>query len=131
MAGEGTQKNKLISFRVSEAEYDLINQLAEGNELRVSEYLRKRALGGELVKPKMSKQDIQEVVRILHKIQTELGHQGGNIHQIARYLRLNSSLRDFLGREVYLNLVNAFEALQGKYGRFKREAGEVWRLLGK
>lgn len=120
-----------LSFRVSEAEHELITKLAEHNELKVSEYVRKRALGGEIVQPKMSRANMQEVVQILHKIQAELGHQGGNIHQIARYLRLRASQSDFNLSDTQRYLEGQIRGLEGEYERFREGVGRLWQLLGK
>ena len=131
MTGKRSSREKLISFRVSEAEYEVITGLAARNELKVSEYLRKRALGGEIVQPKLSKAKMQEIVQVLHRIQAELGHHGGNIHQIARYLRLESSQSDFKPSDVLLSMTQKIRALEGEYGRFRDDVGVVWQLLGK
>ncbi|MGU8064832.1 plasmid mobilization protein [Streptococcus suis] len=131
MTGKRSSREKLISFRVSEAEYEVITGLAARNELKVSEYLRKRALGGEIVQPKLSKAKMQEIVQVLHRIQAELGHHGGNIHQIARYLRLESSQSGFKPSEVLLSMKKKIHALEGEYGRFRDDVGIVWQLLGK
>ena len=131
MTGKRSSREKLISFRVSEAEYEVITGLAARNELKVSEYLRKRALGGEIVQPKLSKAKMQEIVQVLHRIQAELGHHGGNIHQIARYLRLESSQSDFKPSDVLLSMNKKIHALEGEYERFRDDVGVVWQLLGK
>ena len=131
MTGKRSSREKLISFRVSEAEYEVITGLAARNELKVSEYLRKRALGGEIVQPKLSKAKMQEIVQVLHRIQAELGRHGGNIHQIARYLRLESSQSDFKPSDVLLSMNKKIHALEGEYGRFRDDVGVVWQLLGK
>lgn len=131
MADEKAVRGKLISFRVSEAEHELITRLAQGNELGVSEYVRKRALSGEIVQPKLSKAKMREIVQILHQIQAELGKQGSNLNQIARYLRLKSSLSDFNTKEVELYPQEKTRGLEGEYERFRRGVGEIWRLLGK
>lgn len=131
MADEKTVRGKLVSFRVSEAEHELISRLAQGNELGVSEYIRKRALGGEIVQPKLSKANMREIVQILHKIQAELGHHGGNIHQIARYLRLRDSQGDFSDMDIEIYLQDKIGGLEGEYERFRMGVAEIWRLLGR
>lgn len=131
MARPNQVRARLVSFRVSETEYDLITGLAQGNDLHLSDYLRRRALGGEIIQPKMTKAKMQEVIRLLAQLQAELRRQGNNIHQIARYCRLKRSLSEFVDDGGIFTLENQIQALEGEYERLRGSVGEIWRLLGK
>lgn len=111
--------------------YALITGLARGNDLQLSDYLRRRALGGEIIQPKMTRAKMQEVVQLLTRLQAELGRQGNNVNQIARYLRLKRPLSEFVDEVGIFTLGNNIQALEGEYERLREGVGQVWQLLGK
>ncbi|MFZ2484140.1 MAG: hypothetical protein WAW70_08495 [Streptococcus parauberis] len=118
-------------MRVNKSEYELITELAKANELSVSEYIRKRALGGEIIQPKMSKSAMQEVIKILARIEGENGKQGNNINQIARYLRLKAHESDFTPEDELEYAIKKINALESDFGAFREDVSLIWQLLGK
>lgn len=124
-------RDKSVSMRVNKSEYELITELAKANELSVSEYIRKRALGGEIIQPKMSKSAMQEVIKILARIEGENGKQGNNINQIARYLRLKAHESDFTPEDELEYAIKKINALESDFGAFREDVSLIWQLLGK
>lgn len=130
MSQKTAVREKLVSFRVNDDEYNLISSLAQTNELSLSDYVRRRALGGEIVRPKMTRAKMQEVVQLLQTLQGEMGRQGNNVNQIARYLRLERPRIDFYDKAGILPLENSLRGLETQYGALREVLGKIWQLLG-
>src|SRR5699024_5695150 len=94
-----------ISFRVSEAEYSKLQQSAETLNMSVPAFVKKKAQGAKLVKPKFDSESGRAIVRNLSGV-------ANNINQLARQA---NTTNDVVTRE-------ALEEI-------KRELHEIWQQL--
>ncbi|MEX6175391.1 plasmid mobilization protein, partial [Staphylococcus haemolyticus] len=69
---------KQISFRVSEIEYEKLQQSAETLNMSVPSFVKKKAQGSRLVAPKFDKETRQSIAKDLSRL-------GANANQIAKY----------------------------------------------
>lgn len=69
---------KQISFRVSELEYEKLQQSAETLNMSVPSFVKKKAQGSRLVAPKFDKETRQSIAKDLSRL-------GANANQIAKY----------------------------------------------
>lgn len=128
MGEPNIQRNKIITVRVSEEENTLIRTLAKQNDLRLSDYLRLRALGGRITPPKLHKAQAQEIVQHLIKIEAELGHQGGNLNQMVKLGHILAS-EPLYNTEGALTQEEQIQALKAEYGRLREEVTKIWQRL--
>lgn len=84
---------KQISFRVSEDEYEKLEQSAETLNMSVPAFVKKKAQGSRLVAPKLDKETRQSITRDLSGI-------ANNTNQIARTLNTRYVDADDLNRNL-------------------------------
>lgn len=93
-------RTKQMNIRVTDEEYEKISDRAEYCNLSVSDYVRKQAVDGAIIK--METVDIKE-------LSTELNKIGVNINQIAKHVNEKGGSYD---REDMNSLVQEFSNLQ-------------------
>lgn len=102
-------RNKQISFRVSEAEYEKIKNNADVKGTTVAKLAQVKALGMDWLSPVMDVEHSKEVIRLLANL-------SNNVNQIAR--ACNQGAYD-----------NQSEQLNSEINQFRKELHEVWQLL--
>lgn len=122
--------DKVIRFRLSADEDEVIRQLAISNEMTLSEYVRKRALNGNITRPIMVKSQAQKVVQSLLKLEPELGKQGGNINQIAYNLN-KANKDDYLNEMDWQDISEQFKNFSANYQQLRNEVNQIWQLLAR
>lgn len=102
-------RNKQISFRVSEAEYEKIKNNADVKGTTVAKLAQSKALGMDWLSPVMDVEHSKEVIRLLANL-------SNNVNQIAR--ACNQGAYD-----------NQSEQLNSEINQFRKELHEVWQQL--
>lgn len=104
------KERKQISFRVSEYEYEKLQQSAETLNMSVPAFVKKKAQGARLVAPKFDKENRQAIVK-------DLSGVANNINQIAKYCNAHKE-------------GNAdFERLSENIEYFRKEVNAIWQRL--
>src|SRR5699024_1681509 len=80
--GENRKDNRQIKFRVSDHEYEELEQTANNFHMSVTAFAKKRAMGYRMKTPKVDKSGANEIAKQLRAI-------GNNINQLTR--RTNAS----------------------------------------
>src|SRR5699024_4372233 len=80
--GENRNDNRQIKFRVSDHEYEELEQTANKYHMSVPDFAKKRALGYRMKPPKVDKSGAIEIAKQLRAI-------GNNVNQLTR--RANAS----------------------------------------
>jgi hypothetical protein len=130
MSNQEKINDKVIRFRLSADEDEVIRQLAVSNEMKLSEYVRKRALNGNITRPIMAKSQAQKVIQALLKLEPELGKQGGNINQIAYNLN-KANKNDYLNEIDWQNISGQFRDCSNNYQQLRSEVNQIWQLLAR
>ncbi|WP_407350100.1 hypothetical protein VNN41_06830 [Lactococcus garvieae] len=130
MSNQEKINDKVIRFRLSADENEVIRQLAVSNEMTLSEYVRKRALNGNFNRPIMAKLQAQRVIQALLKLESELGKQGGNINQIA-YSLSKANKNDYLKEMDWQDILEQFKDFSGNYQQLRSEVNQIWQLLAR
>jgi len=105
------RKEKRITIRLTDEEYEKIKNTADLLNLTFSDYLRTATFSknqDELIKNVIKKQDYYE--KIQREISKEINRIGINLNQIAR--RLNSNQFDEDCKKVFIQLVNEIKKLR-------------------
>lgn len=100
---------KQISFRLSEDEYEKLRQSAETLNMSVPAFVKKKAQGTRLVKPKLDLESRRTIVRDLSGI-------ANNINQIAKYCNAHQDDADI-------------ERLNENVEQMRKEINAVWQQL--
>src|SRR5699024_4135090 len=103
---------KQISFRVSENEYSKLKQSAETLNLSVPQFVKSKALGSRLVRPKFDKETRTQIAK-------ELSGIGNNLNQISRVLNIKTQKNEDIPNE---DLIRNFNIL-------REEVNKLWRSL--
>jgi len=77
--GAKRKENRQINFRVSEDEFQRLEQLATNVGMSVPTFCKKKAQGAKVKSPAIDREGAFEIARELRKI-------GGNVNQIAKHL---------------------------------------------
>jgi len=84
-SSEERQRQRIITFRVLEEEYEAISSLAEEAGLSVSAFIRKQATGRAGVRSLRKKnafdRDIEKLMGALHQVALSITRVGTNINQ--------------------------------------------------
>src|SRR5699024_5950919 len=80
--GENRKDNRQIKFRVSDHEYEELEQTANNFHMSVSAFAKKRAMGYRMKRAKVDKSGAMEIEKTMRAI-------GNNVNQITR--RANAS----------------------------------------
>lgn len=82
---EYRKENRQIKFRVSEDEYDKLEQSANSLQLSVAAFAKKRVVGYRIKPPKIDKAGAMEIAKQLRAI-------GTNVNQIAKETNMDASI---------------------------------------
>lgn len=77
--GANRKENRQINFRVSEDEYQRLEQMATSVGMSVPTFCKKKAQGARMKPPAVDREVALEIVKELRRI-------GGNVNQIAKHL---------------------------------------------
>jgi len=77
-------RDKIVAVRLLEDEYKRIEDVANDNDMSISEYMRNTALKKRVCK-KVKKEDVEKILYLISKIST-------NINQIAKKVNANAML---------------------------------------
>jgi len=99
--------NRQINFRVTDEEYQKIEQLANDTGMTVPMFCKTRAQNIEIAAPKINKESAAEIAQELRRI-------GVNINQIAKHLNSGE------GRST--SLLDVFRGIE-------KEVGAIWQQL--
>ena len=102
--GANRTENKQINFRVSEQEYQRLEQIANNLGMTVPTFCKKKAQGSKMKSPKIDRQGAIQIASELRRI-------GVNVNQMAKYLNSGESASE---RQI--------KALQ-------KELNDIWRQL--
>lgn len=103
---------KQISFRVSENEYSKLKQSAETLNMSVPQFVKSKAQGSRLVRPKFDKETRTQIAK-------ELSGIGNNLNQISRVLNTKAQKDEDIPNE---DLLRNFNIL-------REEVNKLWRSL--
>ncbi len=103
---------KQISFRVSENEYSKLKQSAETLNMSVPQFVKSKAQGSRLVRPKFDKETRTQIAK-------ELSGIGNNLNQISRVLNIKTQKNEDIPNE---DLIRNFNIL-------REEVNKLWRSL--
>ncbi len=103
---------KQISFRVSENEYSKLKQSAETLNMSVPQFVKSKAQGSRLVRPKFDKETRTQIAK-------ELSGIGNNLNQISRVLNIKAQKDEDIPNE---DLLRNFNIL-------REEVNKLWRSL--
>lgn len=106
--GANRKRNKQISFRVSDKEYENLREKSERANLSTPQFCKSVALSKRIKQPKIDQSGALKVAAELRKI-------GTNVNQIAKHLNTDES-------------VNQTE-LHEQFERFEKELGNLWQQL--
>jgi hypothetical protein len=95
--GANRTENRQINFRVSEEEYQRLEQMATNFGMTVPMFCKKKSQGARMKSPKIDRQGAIQIASELRRI-------GVNVNQIAKHL--NS------GENVSEGQINAFSAIK-------------------
>ena len=113
------KRERRITLRLTEEEYQLLHQLAEERGITVSELVRKRLFGQRLPQPAPLK--ILGKVKECKRLAYELNRIGNNLNQIARKVNKDKGI-DLLTLEALLRIERELELLAHKV--FSVERGD-------
>jgi len=85
--GAKRKDNRQINFRVSEDEFQRLEQLATSVGISVPTFCKKKAQGAKMKPPAIDREGAFEIARELRKI-------GGNVNQIAKQLNQGQQFVD-------------------------------------
>jgi len=102
-------RNKQISFRVSEAEYEKIKHNADIKGTTVAKLAQSKVLSMDWTNPVMDSEHAKETIRLLANL-------SNNVNQIARVC--NQGLYQ-----------DRNEELDSEINHFREELDHIWRLL--
>jgi len=102
-------RNKQISFRVSEAEYEKIKHNADVKGTTVAKLAQSKVLSMEWTNPVMDSEHSKETIRLLANL-------SNNVNQIARACN----------QGIYQNRQ---KDLDSEINSFREELDDIWRLL--
>ncbi|MEB9863099.1 MobC family plasmid mobilization relaxosome protein, partial [Bacillus cereus] len=75
--GENRKENRQIKFRVSDLEFQKLEQMAKGSGMSVPTFCKKKAQGARMAPPKIDREGAFEIARQLRAI-------GNNVNQLSR-----------------------------------------------
>lgn len=75
--GENRKENRQIKFRVTDPEFERLEQMAKEFQMSVPNFCKKKAQGARLRPPKIEREGAFEIARQLRAI-------GNNVNQISR-----------------------------------------------
>lgn len=107
---EYRKENRQIKFRVSEDEYEKLEQSANSLQLSVAAFAKKRIMGYRMKPPRIDKSGAIEIAKQLRAI-------GTNVNQIAKETNMNAQI-----------LKGADEQLV-ELQEIKRELQVIWQQL--
>lgn len=102
-------RNKQISFRVSEAEYEKIKHNADIKGTTVAKLAQSKVLGMDWTNPVMDSEHAKETIRLLANL-------SNNVNQIARACNKGA-------------YQNQSKQLNSEINQFRKELQEVWQQL--
>jgi len=102
-------RNKQISFRVSQSEYEKIKHNADIKGTTVAKLAQSKVLSMDWTTPVMDLEQSKEVVRLL-------AHLSNNVNQIAK----------FCNQGFY---TSKNEELDSEINHFRKELDSIWQLL--
>lgn len=125
------KKSRIISFRVSDDEYEVIAGTASSANLNITSYLKARALGGKIQRPLMKSEDIQSILPPLSKLSGEVGRVGNNLNQSTRALKMiaRDCYMDEIEKTELERLTREFSELKHEFQSFQNEVHDIWRRL--
>ncbi|AUS70621.1 plasmid mobilization protein [Lactococcus lactis] len=130
MSNQEKIKDKVIRFRLSADEDEVIRQLANSNEMTLSEYVRRRAIKGNINRPLMAKSKAKKVIQALLKLEPELGKQGGNINQLAYNLN-KANKNNYFSEVDWQVILEEFNNFSANYHQLRNEVNQIWQLLAR
>lgn len=95
--GENRNESKQIKFRVSEDEFERLEQMAKDFQMSVPAFVKKKAQGTRMRPPKIDREGAFEIARELRAI-------GNNVNQISRKANQGNSIPREELREVQKEL---------------------------
>lgn len=98
------KENRQINFRVSEDEFQRLEQLATSVGMSVPTFCKKKAQGAKMKPPAIDREGAFEIARELRKI-------GGNVNQIAKHLNQGQ------------------KPLEGQIEGLEKELHALWQLF--
>jgi hypothetical protein len=107
-------REKRITVRLTEEEYEMLSKLAEERNLSVSELVRKLVFERRLPKPTPKKAMLK--IPECRKLAYELNKIGVNLNQIARRVNINKNI-DLLALELLAEIEEELLALSKKVFR--------------
>lgn len=128
MSEKKKKKSKIISFRVNEDEYEVIAGIAKSANMNVSEYLKIRALEGNIQQPKVSSEDLRAVVPDLTRLTGQIGRIGNNVNQSTKLLRSIGPL-GFVNTKNFVELKEVFEKSNEELTGIREEVKAIWHTL--
>lgn len=75
--GENRKENRQIKFRVSDLEFEKLEQMAKASGMSVPTFCKKKAQGARMASPKIDREGAFEIARQLRAI-------GNNVNQLSR-----------------------------------------------
>lgn len=91
------KRNKCIMQRVTEAEYDAIQNRARDAHMSLSEYCRTQTLKGKVNISYPVVADMSEIKRLAR----ELSQVGNNLNQIAQYFHMGGARSAYVQEEIH------------------------------
>lgn len=102
--GANRKENRQINFRVSDSEFEKLEQMAKEFQMSVPNFCKKKAQGARMKSPKINKEGALEIASQLRAI-------GNNVNQISRRANEGKAIRN--------------EELLG----IQKELGAIWQQL--
>lgn len=93
---EETVRNKIVTLRMSDVEYDTVCSLAEEAGMSVSEYIRRQALFGKVDIHNHIVADFAKLDKLLR----EFAAIGNNLNQLTRYYHMGGIVSQALTEEL-------------------------------
>jgi len=102
--GVNRTENKQINFRVSQEEFNRLEEMANQVGLSVPNFCKKKAQGSRIKSPKIDREGAFQIASELRKI-------GVNVNQIAKHLNTSKNVSE------------------GQIKALQKELGELWQLF--
>ena len=83
--GENRKESRQIKFRVSDSEFEKLEQIANSFQMSVPAFVKAKAQGARMRPPKIDREGAFEIARELRSI-------GVNVNQIAKHLNQGQSV---------------------------------------
>ena len=128
MSEKKKKKSKIVSFRVNEEEYELMVSIAESANMKLSEYLKIRAIEGRIHQPKLSNEVAKEVVPNLRKLTDQVQRIGHNINQSTKALN-QIKKRLILAPSEVLDDIKKLEQQTAKFEEINKGVNDIWLTL--